>query len=277
MKSLFVCPVCAEALQREERRYICPAGHSFDRAKEGYCNLLPVNRKHSKEPGDDKGMAAARERFLSKGYYEPLRRELCRLAVDRTGDAPTVLDAGCGEGYYTSGIYRALRESGKTPRMAGTDISKFILRRAAKREKDVEFAVASSYHLPMAARSADLILNCFSPMAAEEFHRVLKEGGGLLYVVPSEKHLWELKEILYDHPYINEVKQVPYEGFDEVEVRHVEEVIHLPCGEDILALFQMTPYFWNTPREGVRRLEQQETLTCRISFDIHVFRKSGNK
>lgn len=106
MKSLFVCPVCAEALQREERRYICPAGHSFDRAKEGYCNLLPVNRKHSKDPGDDKGMAAARERFLSKGYYEPLRRELCRLAVDRTGDAPTVLDAGCGEGYYTSGIYQ---------------------------------------------------------------------------------------------------------------------------------------------------------------------------
>ena len=96
-------------------------------------------------------------------------------------------------------------------------------------------------------------------------------------MVPSEKHLWELKEILYDRPYINEVKQVPYEGFDEVEVRHVEEVIHLPCGEDILALFQMTPYFWNTPREGVRRLEQQETLTCRISFDIHVFRKSGNK
>ena len=188
-----------------------------------------------------------------------------------------MLDAGCGEGYYTSGIYRALRESGKTPRMAGTDISKFILRRAAKREKDVEFAVASSYHLPMAARSADLILNCFSPMAAEEFHRVLKEGGGLLYVVPSEKHLWELKEILYDRPYINEVKQVPYEGFDEVEVRHVEDVIHLPCGADILALFQMTPYFWNTPREGVRRLEQQETLTCRISFDIHVFRKSGNK
>ena len=159
--------------------------------------------------------------------------------------------------------------------MAGTDISKFILRRAAKREKDIEFAVASSYRLPMAAGSADLIINCFSPMAAEEFRRVLRSGGGLLYVVPSEKHLWELKEILYHHPYINEVKQVPYEGFDEVEVRHVEEVIHLPCGEDILALFQMTPYFWNTPRDGIRRLEELTQLDCRISFDIHIFRKSG--
>lgn len=71
MRSLFICPVCAAALQREERRYICPAGHSFDRAKEGYCNLLPVNRKHSKAPGDDKAMAAARSVFLGKGYYGP--------------------------------------------------------------------------------------------------------------------------------------------------------------------------------------------------------------
>lgn len=275
MRSLFICPVCAAALQREERRYICPAGHSFDRAKEGYCNLLPVNRKHSKAPGDDKAMAAARSVFLGKGYYAPLREALCALAVSMTGEAPTVLDAGCGEGYYTGGIYRALQEAGKAPQMAGTDISKFILRRAAKREKAIEFAVASSYRLPMAAGSADLIINCFSPMAAEEFRRVLRSGGGLLYVVPSEKHLWELKEILYDRPYINEVKQVPYEGFDSMEVRHVEEVIHMPCREDIWALFQMTPYFWNTPRDGIRRLEELTQLDCRISFDIHIFRKSG--
>ena len=275
--SLFVCPICGAALEREPGRYRCPAGHSYDVAREGYTHLLPANRKHSKMPGDDKGMAAARSAFLSKDYYAALRDALCRLALDYAPEHPAVLDTGCGEGYYTSAVYRALRDAGRMPCMAGTDISKAILRRAAKREKDVEFAVASSYHLPVASESVDLILNCFSPMAAEEFHRVLKEGGGLLYVVPSEKHLWELKEILYDRPYINEVKQVPYEGFDEVEVRHVEEVIHLPCKEDILALFQMTPYFWNTPREGVRRLEQQETLTCRISFDIHVFRKSGNK
>ena len=96
-------------------------------------------------------MAAARSVFLGKGYYAPLREALCALAVSMTGEAPTVLDAGCGEGYYTGGIYRALQEAGKAPQMAGTDISKFILRRAAKREKDIEFAVASSYRLPMAA------------------------------------------------------------------------------------------------------------------------------
>lgn len=275
MRSLFVCPLCGKPLTREETRCACPAGHSFDRAREGYCHLLPVNRKHSKAPGDDKAMAAARSAFLRKGYYTPLREALCALAVSMTGAAPTVLDAGCGEGYYTGGIYRALLSAGKAPRMAGTDISKFILRRAAKGEKDIEFAVASSYHLPLAAESVDLIVNCFSPMAAEEFRRVLRDGGGLLYVVPSEKHLWELKQVLYDHPYGNEVKSVPYEGFTCTQVRHVEGMIHLPCREDIQALFQMTPYFWNTPRDGIRRLEELEQLDCRISFDIHVFRKNG--
>lgn len=195
-------------------------------------------------------MAAARSVFLGKGYYAPLREALCALAVSMTGEAPTVLDAGCGEGYYTGSIYRALQDAGKAPQMAGTDISKFILRRAAKREKDIEFAVASSYRLPMAAGSADLIINCFSPMAAEEFRRVLRSGGGLLYVVPSEKHLWELKEILYHRPYINEVKQVPYEGFDSMEVRHVEKVIHMPLPGGYLgsvsndALFLEHPPGW---------------------------------
>ena len=70
---LYVCPLCGKALTRTEKSCVCPAGHSFDLAKEGYCHLLPANRKHSKAPGDDKDMAAARSAFLSKGYYAPLR------------------------------------------------------------------------------------------------------------------------------------------------------------------------------------------------------------
>ena len=155
--------------------------------------------------------------------------------------------------------------------MAGTDISKAILRRAAKREKDVEFAVASSYHLPVADGAVDLLVNCFSPLAIEEFRRVLSPGGAFVYVVPSEKHLWELKQVLYDRPYPNQVKQTPYPGFSYQEIRHVEAVIHLPCQEDIHALFQMTPYYWKTPRSGSERLAALTALDVTISFDIHVF------
>ena len=76
MESLFRCPLCAAALTREEKRYTCPTGHSFDRAAAGYVHLLPANKMHSKDPGDDKGMATARNRFLSGDYYTPLRDTL---------------------------------------------------------------------------------------------------------------------------------------------------------------------------------------------------------
>ena len=188
MSSLFVCPLCGGALTRREGSYLCPAGHCFDIAREGYTYLLPVNRKHSKTPGDDKAMAAARHAFLEKGYYAPLCEELCQLAVELTGDAPAVLDNGCGEGYYTAGIYRALCDAGKTPVMAGIDISKPILRLAAKREKNVQFAVASSYRLPAADGSVDLLINCFSPLAIEEFRRVLLDN--ILAQQPGEEYVF---------------------------------------------------------------------------------------
>ena len=96
MESLFCCPICGEGLRREPGRYACPGGHSFDVAKEGYVNLLPANRQHSKAPGDDKEMAAARSRFLEGGWYGPLRETLCALVEKYAPQAPALLDAGCG-------------------------------------------------------------------------------------------------------------------------------------------------------------------------------------
>ena len=124
MAELFVCPLCGGALTRQAGSLRCPAGHCFDMAREGYTYLLPVNRRHSKSPGDDKTMAAARSAFLGKGWYAPLRDALCKLSVSLTGDTPAVLDTGCGEGYYTAGVYHALLDAGKAPTVAGTDISK---------------------------------------------------------------------------------------------------------------------------------------------------------
>ena len=274
MESLFCCPLCGKSLTREEHTYRCPNRHSYDISKEGYTYLLPVNRKNSAAPGDDKGMAAARRAFLSKGYYQPLQAALCQLALRMTGDAPTLLDAGCGEGYYTAAIHQTLSDAGKQPRTAGIDISKFILRSAAKRSRDIEFAVASSYHLPVADESIHLLLNCFSPLAADEFRRVLKPGGAFLYVVPAADHLWEMKQVLYDEPYRNEEKLTPYEGFRYEEVIPVDAQITLDSQEDIHNLFQMTPYYWKTSKEGAARLAALEQLTTHISFRIHVFRKA---
>lgn len=275
MESLFRCPVCAAPLDRGEWAYTCPNGHSYDIAREGYVHLLPANRKHARDPGDDRDMAAARNRFLSGGWYAPLRRTLCELALERLGEtaAPAVLDSGCGEGYYTAGVYRALMEAGRPVRMAGVDLSKPSLRWAARREKNAEFAVASVYHLPVADASADLLLNCFSPLALEEFRRVLRPGGVFLYVVPAARHLWELKQVLYERPYPNPEEDIPYEGFDYLEVLPVEETLTIRSREPLLDLFQMTPYRWKTPRTGVERLEELEALDVTASFRIHVFRR----
>lgn len=271
--SLFRCPLCAAPLEREAGAYRCGGGHSFDVAREGYVHLLPPNQKHSALPGDDRDMVLARREFLSRGYYHPLLNTICSRILSLSGETPALLDAGCGEGTYSAGVYQALRAAGKRPRAAGTDISKFALRTAARREREVEFAVASSYRLPLAEESVDVLLNCFSPLALEEFRRVLKPGGWFLYVVPGPRHLWEMKEILYDKPYPNEEKETPYEGFAYREIVPVEETAVLESRADIQNLFRMTPYFWKTPRAGAERLAALETLTVRTSFRVHVFEK----
>ena len=272
--SLFCCPICHRPLVRGERTYLCPKGHSFDRAREGYVHLLPANRKHARDPGDDKSMAAARHRFLSGGWYAPLREALCSLALKYTGETAAVLDAGCGEGYYTAGLYEALQKAGLSPRMAGVDISKFALRRAAKRLKEGEFAVASVYRLPLPDACAHLLVNVFSPLAEEEFARVLRPGGHFLYAVPSQRHLWEMKEVLYERPYENPVKREDYPGFDWLGMDQVRDTLHLDRPEDIMALFHMTPYAWKTPRKGIDRLGSLHQIDTQIGFDIHLYRRA---
>lgn len=272
--SLFLCPLCARPLADAPQGLSCPAGHRFDRAKEGYVHLLPVHQKHSKAPGDDKGMVTARRAFLEKGWYSPLRDALCALAQEKTASSsPVLLDAGCGEGYYTAGVRDALAAQGKRPLAAGIDISKFSLQKAARKYPGIQFAVASAYRLPVAEESVDLLLNVFSPLAVDEFRRVLRPGGVFLYVVPAPYHLWELKQILYDEPYPNEEKETPYAGFAYECILPVSYTVHLPTQADIHALFQMTPYYWKTGREGAARLETLEALDCRIDFRIHVFRR----
>ena len=271
MNSLFRCPLCAQPLEREERTYTCPNGHSYDRATEGHTHLLPANQKHSKNPGDDKQMVAARCAFLDRGYYAPLRDSLSALAVRLTADIPSpiLFDSGCGEGYYTAGIACAVPNA----QIAGIDISKFAVKRAAKRVKQGEFAVASAYHLPVPDNSIHVLTNIFSPLCAEEFARVLFPGGWFVYVVPSERHLWQMKQVLYDAPYENPVKQEDYPGFVWQEVIPLRFTIHLDRSEDIHALFSMTPYAWKTPKEGVERLNKLTTLETEIGFDIHVYQR----
>ena len=270
--SLFLCPICAAPLERTEHCYRCPAGHSYDLAREGYVHLLPANRKHAKEPGDDKAMVAARNRFLEGGWYDHLKASLCELAQAYAGESVAFLDAGCGEGYYTAAVVDTLERAGRLAAAAGVDLSKAALRRAARRARSAEFAVASVYHMPVGDGAAGVLLDCFAPLALEEYRRVLRPGGVFLYVVPAPEHLMEMKNVLYDAPYENPDQSVEYAGFHYLDVVPVRRRVVLER-EALLDLFGMTPYAWKTPREGVERLKALEALEVTAAFRIHVFRR----
>ena len=269
--SIFACPLCGEKLAIDEQVYRCTSGHCFDKAKEGYVNLLPANRQHASAPGDDKDMVKARTAFLDSGRYTPLKEALCALAAKYAGERTALLDAGCGEGYYTEGLSRVIAEKGG--RTGGADLSKAAVKKAAKRCREAEIAVASVYHLPLADGSVDMVTDCFSPLAKEEYRRVLKDGGHFLYVVPGARHLWEMKEVLYEQPYENEVREEAYEGFRLQETVPLSFGIHLEKTEEIMALFRMTPYAWKTPKEGVERLAEQKELGLLAEFRILVYER----
>ena len=268
--SLFRCPICAAPLTREGRTYTCPNRHSYDVAKEGYVHLLPANQKHSANPGDDKAMIAARTAFLDGDYYAPLRDALCAAVSAHGGESPKILDVGCGEGYYTQGLAQL-----RGVQIAGVDLSKAGLKKAARRVNEGEFAVASVYHLPVEDEAVDVVVDCFAPLALEEYRRVLRPGGLFVYVVPAPQHLMEMKAVLYDTPYPNPEERVEYEGFTYVDIIPVATTFTLWGQQPIQALFGMTPYAWKTPKAGVERLGQLSELTVTADFRVHVFRREG--
>ncbi len=269
--SIFSCPVCRGTMERDGRIYRCGAGHSFDIAKEGYVNLLPANQRHSEMPGDDRDMVSARTRFLDGGWYAPLRRTLCEAVGALMPEHAVLIDAGCGEGYYTEALCDTVAR--KQGAIAGVDLSKAAVKRAAKRCRTAEIAVASVYHLPLADCSADLLVDCFAPLAQEEYRRILKPGTAFLYVVPGRRHLWEMKELLYDRPYENDVREERYPGFRQADEIPLSFGFHLSHQEDIAALFRMTPYAWKTPKAGIERLMAYKDLDISAEFRILVFRR----
>lgn len=273
---LFRCPFCGGALSRQEHRAVCAQGHSFDVARQGYVHLLPVNKMHSKLPGDSREMVESRRRFLEAGYYAPFREELCRLAKrcaaalgSPRGEGLSLCDAGCGEGYYTAGLEKALPQAA----LCGFDISKLAVKAAAGKYKGIQWAVASSFAIPLAGESVHLLTDVFSPLAAEEFARVLKPGGYFIYAVPGERHLYGLKEILYQEPYENPHRETEYPGFRFVERTAVGEEIWIPDGETAMDLFAMTPYYWKTGVEGGKRLRETKGFSTEIAFDFLVYEK----
>lgn len=276
-KSDYVCPVCRKRLSELSWGYRCPAGHAFDRSAKGYTNFLLPSQTRGKIPGDSRQMVAARRDFLNLGLYrllsDTLNGQVLRWAGQQPPGTLKILDAGCGEGYYTSRMEEALREKGYTARVLGFDISKFALMAAARRSGRVQWAAASLFDLPVETGWADLAVNIFAPYSEEEFGRVLRRDGVLIMVFPGPRHLYGLKEFLYERPYENDVKNYRLKGFSFTGRVTVGDRMRVEGTQNIQNLFSMTPYYWKTSPEAAGRLKELDTLETEIAFDLLFYRK----
>lgn len=271
----FICPVCGNFLEREDKIYRCQNRHSFDVSAKGYVNLLLSNQMNAKLPGDNKMMVNARAEFLSKGYYSHLAAALADT-VSENFTGGVILDAGCGEGYYTDEIYRKIKEKTENFQILGIDISKSACAKTAARfkgESRCETAAASVFHIPAADSSANVILSVFAPFSRDEFHRVLKKGGRLIMAIPDEDHLFSLKEAVYEKPYKNAVGDYEIDGFDFIGCKKISRKIFIDNSGDIQNLFTMTPYYYKTSQAGHERVKKLETLETSADFRVLVYKK----
>lgn len=264
----FICPKCKQKFTNSGNSLRCPAGHSFDKSREGYVNLLLS--QGAGVHGDNKEMLLARRSFLDTGAYMPLARRISELADESTPIGGCLLDAGCGEGYYTSIIKDAL---GDGREVYAFDISKDAVRMTAKRKRSLHTAVASSYDMPFSDGEFDTVVNIFSPLAENEVKRVLRNGGKFIMAIPNKRHLFGLKSAIYDSPYENEVSDTALDGFTLIHTEQLSYEAEFERSEDISALFMMTPYAYRTGRAERERALSLSYIKTEIEFIILVYER----
>ncbi|WP_455205427.1 putative RNA methyltransferase [Kaarinaea lacus] len=252
-----VCPIDGVPLDFQEKALICENGHVFDIARQGYVNLLPVQQKRSKQPGDSKEMVIARSAFLNSGIYEPIAAKLADIVFTQITDAKHIhfLDAGCGEGYYFDYVCNYLNNINGDLDISfvGLDISKDAIAASAKRNKQITWVVGTNRQPPVTEASVDIILCVFGFYHFDGFLNILKSGGKVILVEPGSDHLQELREIIYttvkktQPPSLSYAKKL---GFSMVDSQRLQFKTGSINRRQITNLLLMTPHFYRASKEG---------------------------
>lgn len=274
----FICPVCRSKLQLSENggSLICQKEtkpHCFDISAAGYVNL---DRSHA-GGGDSKECVRSRSAFLELGYYSPISEIINETVRNILLSESVLIDAGCGEGYYTSALAEALPET----KVYGIDISKPAIEHGAKRARRKGFAnnlyaVSSIFDLPFPDESVDCITGIFAPCPENEFYRVLRKDGYLVIVAAGKKHLLGLKNALYENVYMNEERSdLPdSSGFELIKKETLSYSITLKSAEEIANLFSMTPYYYRTSITDKEKLNSLSSLETEVEIDLSIYRKN---
>jgi 23S rRNA (guanine745-N1)-methyltransferase len=264
------CPLDGTPLQCNGSAWRCASGHSFDIASQGYTHLLPVQNKRSRDPGDSKEMIAARRRFLTAGFYQPIAAAVSRAVLaDLPADAPgSCLDAGCGEGYYLRQLAAAVPDE-QTLALLGLDISKWAVLSAAKQDKRPNWVVGSNANLPVLPGTLDRVLCMFGFPVYPEFARVLKAGGRLVQVDAGPDHLRELREIIYPSLKPERTTEMPTPAdFIRLPTQTLRFSIELTHAGQIADLLAMTPHLYRANAEG--RAEAAALTALSLSVDVRL-------
>ena len=267
------CPICSAETFIENGKTLCCKGekkHSYDISASGYINLASPKQCGG---GDTKGAVRARTEFLDCGYYQPIADKIVELLSKFADETSIVVDAGCGEGYYTTQIAKKVKLA------MGFDISKFAVESAAKRARregvdNAVFCVASIYTMPVFDASADAIVNIFAPCVEKEYLRALKSGGILLVAHAGRDHLMGLKQALYDFAYENDTRADLPDSMELACEESLKYNIKVVGNENLQALFAMTPYYWRTSQDDARKLDTLSEINTDIDIIFSVYRKN---
>ena len=241
--SAFACPICQENLTLVDTSLKCSNRHSFDLAKFGYVNLAPQIKQSTNY---DKENFQNRQQILEAGFYQNILKGISDILATKPS-AKTVLDIGCGEGFYS----RKLQESHSDKTFYSFDISKDSVQIAAKSEANwaVNWFVGDLARLPIKDTSMDILLDIFSPANYGEFRRVLSKDGILIKVIPTENHLNEIRQMVQDQltkkDYSNQDIKEHFQEHFSIQSSQTASLIKPITAEQRQALLSMTPLLFH--------------------------------
>ena len=241
--SVFACPICRENLTLVESSLKCENRHSFDLAKFGYVNLAPQIKQSANY---DKENFQNRQQILEAGFYQAILEAVSDL-LSNSKNAKTILDIGCGEGFYS----RKLQESHSDKTFYAFDISKDSVQIAAKSEPNwaVNWFVGDLARLPIKDASMDILLDIFSPANYGEFRRVLSKDGILIKVIPTKNHLKEIRQKVQDQltnkDYSNQDIKNHFQNNFTILSSKTASLTKPITAEQLQALLSMTPLLFH--------------------------------
>jgi 23S rRNA (guanine745-N1)-methyltransferase len=252
----------------------CAAGHSFDRARSGYLNLLLSTQRHSPEPGDSPEMLRSRRAILQAGVYDAMSDAVNAAVQQALGDRSEarIADLGCGEGFFLGRLKRHLGQH----QYFGVDISRAGVKMATAYDRSITWMVASLHDSPFLPGSLDVALSTFAPLAPADVRRVLRPDGFLITATPGPDHLDALRAIIY----ASVVPHAPAPAviaddptFTLVHSTRARATAAVHSQESVMHLLAMTPFYWNISLDTKARVEACESLEFTVDVNVNVYRR----